>query len=265
MRLSERVSADLAARTRFADIRILGKVDSTNRYVRDAAQAGAPEGLVVTAEHQAAGRGRLGRTWEAPPGTGLLMSVLLRPRGLPPARLHLVTTVVALSAAAALERVGGVRAGLKWPNDLLVEERKLAGVLAEALDVGAGTVGAVVVGIGINVSAAPPGAVSLDDAAGRAVGRADVLVALLEELEDRYGRWDAVAAEYRRVCVTLGRRVRVEVAPGSSRTGTAVGIDDDGRLVVAEEATGATVSFSAGDVVHVRPAAPDRFPGGGRS
>jgi BirA family biotin operon repressor/biotin-[acetyl-CoA-carboxylase] ligase len=282
MRIDERVRAMLAATTRFRDLRFLDSVDSTNRYGRDAALAGTPEGLVVVADHQLAGRGRIGRAWEASPGSALLLSVLLRPRDLEPGRLHLVTAAVGLAAAAALRRVAGVEVDLKWPNDLLVGERKLAGILAEAIDVrssppsgggdpggnpGGGPpglevegppvgVGAVVVGIGINVSAAPVGAVGLEEAAGRSVARVDVLVALLEELEARYGRWDAVAAEYRATCATVGRRVRVEGPVGSFRTGTASGIDADGRLVVADEATGTEVALSVGDVVHLRPAAP---------
>ena len=297
MRIDERVRGVLAATTRFTDIRLLDSVDSTNRYVRDAALAGAPEGLVVTAEHQRAGRGRVGRTWEAPPGSGLLMSVLLRPRHLPPARLHLLTAATGCAAVAAVRRVAGCEVDLKWPNDLLVADRKLAGILAEALGVTmdttgrdgpqagtgregpqagtgregpqagtgregpqAGSVAAVVVGIGINVSAAPAGAVSLEEAAGRPVARADLLVALLQELEARYGHWDDVAAEYRATCATVGRRVRVELPDGSSLTGTAVRVDGDGQLVVADEATGREVALSVGDVIHVRPA-PGRPPG----
>jgi BirA family biotin operon repressor/biotin-[acetyl-CoA-carboxylase] ligase len=253
MRIDERVREALATTTRFGDLRFLDEVDSTNRYVRDAAVAGVPEGLVVTAEHQSAGRGRIGRSWEAPPGSGLLVSILLRPDGLPPARLHLVTAAVGCAAVTALRRVAGVEVDLKWPNDLLVGDRKLAGMLAEALGVTmGGTVAAVVVGLGLNVSAAPGGAVSLDEVAGRPVERADVLVALLEELEGRYGRWDDVAAEYRATCATVGRRVRVERPGGSFTTGVAVRVDGDGRLVVAGDGGGAEAAFSLGDVVHLR-------------
>jgi BirA family biotin operon repressor/biotin-[acetyl-CoA-carboxylase] ligase len=254
MRIDERVLADLAATTRFGDVRLLPAVDSTNRYVRDAAGAGSPEGLVVAADHQTAGRGRVGRSWDAPAGSGLLVSVLLRPRDLDPGRLHLVTAAVGLSAVAGLRRVAGVRADLKWPNDLLVGERKLAGILAEASDVTATGVGAVVVGVGINVSAAPPGAIHAEEAAGRPVERGALLVALLRELDDRYGAWDDVADEYRRSCSTVGRRVRIEGPAGVFRVGTATGLDGSGRLLVAEEATGVEVALSVGDVVHVRPA-----------
>src|SRR4051794_23009041 len=138
---------------RFSDVRWLDEVDSTNRVLLDEARGGADEGAVVVADHQTAGRGRLGRTWVAPPESGLLLSVLLRPTfGVELA--HLATAAVGLAAADACRDVAGVVAGLKWPNDLVAvapdgQERKLAGVLAEA-DLRGGVLAAIVVGIGIN-------------------------------------------------------------------------------------------------------------------
>jgi BirA family transcriptional regulator, biotin operon repressor / biotin---[acetyl-CoA-carboxylase] ligase len=222
--------------TRFADIRRFASLDSTNRYLLDEARAGAPEGVVAVADHQTAGRGRLGRAWEAPPGAALLCSILLRPE-LPVDRLHLATAVVALAAAEAVETVAGLRPDVKWPNDLLLGDRKLAGVLAEA------ELPAVVVGIGINVSAAPPDAASL----GEGVDRESLLVALLDNLERRYGRWDDVAAEYRAVCSTVGRRVRVEPTTGEPFEGLAEGLSEEGHLVVEGRVV------AAGDVHHLRP------------
>src|SRR5205823_1731834 len=153
----------------------------------------APAGLVAVAEHQTAGRGRQGRSWTAPPGSSLLMSVLLRP-GIRPERSHLVTAAVALAAADALEEVAGFRPGLKWPNDLIVDDRKLAGVLAEADG------GAVVVGIGINLNwpdqlpqELAQGAVSANQVVGRAVDADAVLIRLLERLDAYMGDWDATA------------------------------------------------------------------------
>jgi BirA family biotin operon repressor/biotin-[acetyl-CoA-carboxylase] ligase len=134
--------------TRF-EVRRFEELDSTNRYLLDQARAGAPEGLVAVADHQTAGRGRLGRRWEAPAGAGLLVSVLLRP-SLPIEELHLCTVAVALAARSACTEAAGVEPGLKWPNDLIVGERKVAGILAEARE------GAVVVGIGVNVAWPPP-------------------------------------------------------------------------------------------------------------
>ncbi len=125
-------------------------VDSTNRWLLDAARDGAAAGLVAVADHQDAGRGRRGRTWESAPGDSLLVSVLLRPHAAVD-RVHVVTIAAALALADALARVVGLVADLKWPNDLLVGERKLAGLLAEA-DVVGGDVQALVVGAGCNLA-----------------------------------------------------------------------------------------------------------------
>ena len=225
---------------------------STNTVALDAAAAGEPEGYVVVADHQTAGRGRLGRAWVAPPGSALLVSVLLRP---PPAGAHLAVSALACAAAAACERVAGVAPALKWPNDLLAGDRKLGGVLAETT----GNLTAVVVGLGLNVH--PPAdrpddiarlAADLDAVGGRRVARADLLDALLVELARRYEDLGAVADEYRRRCVTVGQRVQVTLLDGSL-TGTAVGIADDGSLLV-DDGGPSPVVVTAGDVSHVRPA-----------
>ena len=219
-----------AGEFRFTDVRRFDELDSTNRYLLDEARAGAPEFVVAVADHQTAGRGRLGRTWEAPPGAALLCSVLLRP-SLAPERLHLVTAAVALAARDALDG----RPDIKWPNDLLVDGRKLAGVLAEA------DLPAVVVGIGINVTWAPPGAACVGEDADREA----VLARFLEALDALYGRWDEVSARYRTECATVGRLVRVELM-GATFEGEAQGITDDGHLVVDGRV------IAAGDVIHLR-------------
>lgn len=214
---------------------------------------------MAVADHQTAGRGRLGRTWVAPPGASLLMSILLRP-GLPPERLHLATAAVALSAAAALDDVAGFRPGLKWPNDLVVDDRKLAGVLTEIDGPN------VVPGIGININwpaDLPDELADIATAANHVVAalrgvpvdevaldRDAVLDALLRHLSDRYGNWTDVAKEYRRSCATLHRIVRVDLAD-ESFTGTAADVTDDGHLIVETAACLRTIS--AGDVVHLRP------------
>ncbi len=238
----ERVRVALLA-TRFVDIRIVGEVDSTNRVVRDLADAGAAEGVVVAAEHQTAGKGRLGRTWEAPARSAILASVLLRP-DLASAERYLVTAAMALSAREACATVAGFRPQLKWPNDLVAGDAKVAGILAQA------TSGAVVAGIGINVSASPPDATHLD-ALGAAVDRTDLLVALLGDLHVRLLHLETVLVDYRAACATIGRDVRVAI-PGGRLVGRALGVDDLGRLVVAP-ARGAAVALAAGDVTHVRP------------
>ncbi len=247
MRLGERVRADLVATTRFRDIRHFDQIDSTNRWLRKEADAGAPEGLVVVAEHQTAGRGRLGRSWEAPPGSGLIVSVLLRPEDLDVARYHLLTAATGLAARSACFEVGGFTPELKWPNDLLVDGAKLAGILAEASG------GAVVVGMGLNLSAAPPGAATAQAAARGGVGRDELLCAFLMRLDGLLGAWEAVADAYRAACVTVGLRVRVELHDRDF-IGTAEAVDDDGRLVVAPDGGGPAVAVAAGDVVHLRSA-----------
>jgi BirA family biotin operon repressor/biotin-[acetyl-CoA-carboxylase] ligase len=208
----------------------------------DEARRGAREGVVAVADHQTAGRGRLGRTWEAPAGASLLMSVLLRP-DLPPERRHLVTTAVALAGAAAIAEAGPV---LKWPNDLLIGDRKVAGVLAEVDG------DAVVVGIGINLNwegDPPAGGIAVNQVVDHPVQRDVILAALLTELNARYGNWDAVAVEYRRRCATIHRQVRIELAD-ETFTGVVADINDDGHLLVDVGTCLRTVS--AGDVVHLR-------------
>jgi BirA family biotin operon repressor/biotin-[acetyl-CoA-carboxylase] ligase len=245
--------------TRFADVRVFDEVDSTNQVVLDEAAAGAPEGLVVVAEHQRAGRGRLGRTWVSPPGGSLLVSVLLRP-DVTAEQLHLVTMAAGISIAAAVSEVARVDAVLKWPNDVLVDDRKLAGVLVEVDIAGDGTLRAVVLGVGVNVNwdtvpheiAAIATACNLE--AGRPVSRADLLVAFLRGLEHRLRALDAVAAEYRGRLGTLGRQVRVELADGPL-VGRAVDVDHAGRLLV-EVDSGCIVDVAAGDVVHLRTTTP---------
>lgn len=247
MILDERVRADLARNTRFGDIRLLEETDSTNRVVLDLAGEGAPEGLVVASDRQTAGRGRLDRTWEADPGAGLLVSVLLRPGDLPADRWYLLTACAGLAAQSACLATAGVEPGLKWPNDLLVDGAKLAGILAEA------RTGAVVVGMGLNVHAGPPGSAWLDSAAGRRISRADLLVEWLTGFDALLGLgWDQVVDRYRRRCATVGQDVVIEQAGGSRLAGTAIDVDDHGRLVV--RVGGKDVAVAVGDVTHVRPA-----------
>jgi len=252
------------ATTRFTDVRWFGEIDSTNRYVLDEARRGAPAGLVAVADHQTAGRGRLGRTWVAPPASSLLVSVLLRP-DLPPGHLHLVSAAVALSTADACTLRARVEPELKWPNDLLVGGRKLAGILAETDLGGTDAVSplAVVVGVGINVNWPPelPGeladtAVALNHLTGRPVDRTRLLVAALTALDGRADQLEspagrlALAAEYRRRCSTIGRQVRVDLLD-ESFTGQATDLTDEGHLMV--DTSVCLREVSAGDVVHLRP------------
>ena len=252
--------------TRFR-IRWVEETGSTNTDVAQAAGRGEPEGLVVAADHQGAGRGRFGRTWTAPPGSSLLCSFLLRP---PPDRVHLAVTAVGCAAAAACGRLTSVEPGLKWPNDLVIDLaslegspgpgwRKLAGILAEAVAEGDRVTG-VVVGLGLNVAHwdLPPEladlAISLDQVAPGPVDRKALLGLICEELEVRYRTLLTepadLMAEYRRRCVTIGQDVRVE-QPGETWEGRAEDVADDGSLEVM---TGGEMRrVHAGDVIHLRP------------
>ncbi len=241
------------------EIRRFAEIDSTNTYVLGQARRGAAEGLVAVAEHQTAGRGRLDRRWESPPGANLLASVLLRP-GCGAEDLHLCSGAVALAAADACAEIAAVEAVLKWPNDLLVGGSKLAGVLAEA-EFDGNRLRGVVVGIGLNVAWPGPaeaGGVCLDGAGGTAqpVNKEALLDLMLEGLarrrpllDDEAGR-RTLADEVRGRCATLGQRVRVTL-PSGELTGLASAIDEAGHLVVETEVGPRMVS--AGDVVHLRP------------
>jgi BirA family biotin operon repressor/biotin-[acetyl-CoA-carboxylase] ligase len=224
-------------------VEVVDETGSTNTDLLAAAAAGAPDRTVLVARHQTAGRGRLDRRWDAPPGANLLASVLIRDV---PVHLHEVTQRVALAAQRACRTVAGVEATLKWPNDLLIDDRKLAGVLAQAGGAaGGGGVQYVVVGIGLNVGWAPEWASRLGDG----IDPLDVLDALLRA-------YDAlpveIHAEYRAGLGTLGRAVRVEVArAGGDIEGRAIDVEPDGRLVVLD-GCGITHRIDTGDVVHLR-------------
>ncbi len=236
--------------TRFRPVHWFTQIDSTNRYLLDEAARGAAEGMVAVADEQSAGRGRLGRSWVAPPGASLLVSVLLRPDG-PRDRWSLVTIATALAAADAVAAETGIAARLKWPNDLVVADRKLAGILAEA-EPGGG----LVVGMGINVhwDALPPDLAEIATACnlcgGRPVTREQLLVTWLTGLDRRLDALNGVVREAEQRSATVGRRVRVEM-PGETFEAVAVGLDTDGHLRVVRD-DGRDEAIAAGDVVHVR-------------
>ena len=200
-----------------------------------ATAAERPDRSVRVTGHQTAGKGRLDRRWDAPPGTNLLVSILFHTVPEHPGEL---TRRVALAAVEACRQVAGVEVALKWPNDLLVDDRKVAGILAER-----NATGSVVVGMGLNVGWAPDGAARLGDG----IEPLDVLRALLTA-------YDAlpvdVGGPYRAALVTLGRRVRVEL-PDGVLEGTAIDVEADGRLIVLDTC-GVTHRLAAGDVIHLR-------------
>ncbi|MGW7464557.1 biotin--[acetyl-CoA-carboxylase] ligase [Streptomyces xantholiticus] len=245
---------------------LVAATGSTNSDL-GARAASLPEGAVLIAEEQTAGRGRLDRTWTAPARSGLFFSVLLRPGAdVPVTRWGWLPLLAGVAAATGLARAAGVDMSLKWPNDLLVtvggEERKTGGILLER----AGE-DAVVLGIGINVSLHAdelpvPGAGSLGLANAVSTDRDPLLRAVLRSLEKWYTRWRAAVGDpvacglqeaYAAGCATLGRQVRAELPGGTAVTGEAVALDGDGRLVLATEG-GDRQAVSAGDIVHLRPA-----------
>ncbi len=263
---------------RFEDVRWVDETGSTNADVLALATDGEPEGIVLVADHQTAGRGRRDRSWQAPPGSSLLVSVLLRPTA---AVADVVTMAAALAMAEAVEATCGVAARLKWPNDLVVDvdgaDRKLAGVLAEADWPARSPIAAgwsppppgermvVVVGIGLNVQW--PADLPADLAAtltalnlvtGGTVERAELLVAYLRALAARYlplvrtrERGEVLAA-WKARSATLGRRVRVDLG-ADDVVGTAVDVTTDGHLVI-DTVDGTRRTVAVGDVVHLRPA-----------
>ena len=219
----------------------VAETGSTNADLLAAGAAGAPDRTVLAADHQTAGRGRLDRRWEAPPAANLLATLLLRHV---PAHPHELTQRVALAAAIACERTAAVSPTLKWPNDLLLDGAKLAGVLAQAGD------GFVVVGIGLNVGWAPPDATRLGDGVTpRQV--LDALLAAFDELAPMAARGD-ITELYRSRLATIGQHVRVELPGDRVITGRAVDVEPDGRLVMLDDCA-ITHRIDTGDMVHLRP------------
>ncbi|GAA5043725.1 BirA family biotin operon repressor/biotin-[acetyl-CoA-carboxylase] ligase [Thermocatellispora tengchongensis] len=246
----------------WSSITVVDSTGSTNADLARAVREGrVSEGAVLVAEAQTAGRGRLGRAWTAPPRASLTFSFVLRPT-VPPARQGWLALLTGVAAASAVRRVAEVDARLKWPNDLLVGERKLAGILAERVD------DAVVVGIGLNVTLRAdelpvPTATSLAIEEAASTDRDPLLRAVLREVERHYRDWSehggdpdtsGLRAAYLAGSATVGARVRVELPGDRALTGRATGIDPFGQLLVAPDdpAEGAERALSAGDVIHVR-------------
>src|ERR1700742_3680755 len=247
------------------EITVAETTGSTNADLAARAAQGAPEGTVLAAEEQLAGRGRMGRQWVSPARSAVMVSVLLRPAEIASARRGWLPLLAGVAAATAVRQSAGVPAVLKWPNDLLVGERKLAGILAEQSG------DAVVVGLGLNVSATEPElpdtgpgglpATSLHLAGATGLDRTALLTAVLEEFGRRYQAWTGTqppgapeASGLRTASLglstTTGRNVRVERPAGQLTTGQATGVDTEGRLIVT--GPGGTEAVSAGDVRHLR-------------
>lgn len=233
-------------------------VDSTNNYAKKLADEGAPHGTVILTEQQTGGRGRQGKHFSSPDGKGLYLSVLLRPN-LPPMEVVNLTAWTAVAVCSAVEQVISRRPGIKWTNDIILQGKKLCGILTEmGLEAESGQLQYVVIGIGLNVSQSEqefgeelsPIAISLEQALGRKVRRAELAAAVLRELsrmmEDFPTQKQRYLERYRADCLTLGHEVRL-IQKGETRLAYAHSIDDDFALVVQWE-DGSRETITAGDV-----------------
>ena len=236
------------------------KTDSTNRVALELGHAGEPEGAVVLAEEQTAGRGRAGRVWHSDRAVGIYVTVLLRPR-LAPVQAPLLTMMAGLSARSAVQAVTGLTADLKWPNDLLLNGKKTGGILTE-MHAEPGQIRFVIVGIGLNVNQEKlPGALadtatSLRVETGKTQSRMELLVRLLREFENDYNRLlregvESVVARFEEVS-TYAKGKRVRVTNGmESYVGTTAGLGPEGLLQV-ERDDGKVMTVIAGDVTEAR-------------
>lgn len=272
---SQAITMALCTKTLGRSLHLLQDTPSTNSTAMSLAQNGAPDGTVVVADTQTSGRGRLGRQWYSPPGKNLYCSIILK-RAMPPDQvsgwLSWVPLLAAVAVARAIQTLSGLRPSLKWPNDILIAQRKVGGLLCESSGMATAN-GVVIVGIGLNVNmwrdAFPADlhdlATSLSAEAGRPFDRAVLLAALLSELELRYEAFLSgiadIKQEYGLRCTTIGQRVRVEMSNGDRGNcieGQAVSIGDDGSLQIMlddpqDRFTCVTpIAIRAGDVVHLR-------------
>lgn len=243
----------------WTDVVVTRSTESTNADVAAAAAQGAPEGTIHTTDVQTAGRGRLDRRWEAPEGSGIAVSVLLRPSRVPNGRWVWLPPLVGLAVDATVNSFG-VESGLKWPNDVQVGSRKIAGILLERVETPSGP--AAIVGVGLNTTLREDElpvetATSLAIEGATETDRTVVLRSFLRNLESLYMAWLAAEGDpasgvrdsYVRRCLTIGQQVRVSLPDGTTLEGEASALDDFGRLIVAGR------PVSAGDVTHVRPLA----------
>ncbi len=241
----EKIRARLQSRLIGRPLEVVAEIGSTNDAVMAAGRAGKSEGFALLADRQTAGRGRRGRSWTSPASLGLYASILLRPHQ-PSARVPLLTLVAGLGVAEAIEDIAGVTTQLKWPNDVLIEGRKVAGILAEVASADE-QVDHVVIGIGINVNHGPPdlpegllpAATSLYIATGKTLPRGELAAAVFNALDRWYhafsdSRVETILAAGRRRSATLGRPVDV-FAEEERWQGLAMDLDADGALLVRED------------------------------
>jgi len=240
----------------WTDVSTVATTGSTNADLAAAARAGAASGQVLVSDHQSTGRGRFTRVWEAPPRTSLAISTLLRP---PPdvatSRWLWLPLLTGLAVADGIRTATGIRADLKWPNDVLIDGRKVCGILSERVERHAGA--AAILGMGVNTTLTEehlpvPTATSLS-LAGADVEPGEVAAAILEALAEWYIRWLAgsdLRVDYAARCSSVGRTVRVQLSATEAVVGEATGVDAYGCLLV--QVDGEQRAFAAGDVSHLR-------------
>ena len=236
---------------------VVEQIGSTNTALRSTARVGTDDGVILIAEEQVTGRGRLDRTWLAPARSAITLSVLLRPPSPPPTPWGWLPLLASLAVDDALRRFEVADSGIKWPNDVLIGERKVAGILCERVESPRGP--AIVMGIGVNVSLSAdelptPAATSLA-IAGEPTDREALVRALLRALEARYLQWTAGGNEelrraYLERSVSIGRQVHVLLPGGRELSGTATGVDPSGGLIVEDDSGPHLVA--AADVTHAR-------------
>ena len=231
-------------------------IASTNDYARELAARDSPEGTLVISEEQTAGRGRMGKSWISPAGTGLWISLVLRPT-FPPSQGPLITPMTAVAVAGAIREVTGLSAGIKWPNDIIINERKAAGILMES-SAGARSIRHIIVGIGINVNTEEfpeeirEKATSLRICSGNKISRMEILISVIRQLERLYsfvtpgGDPDIILKRYRSWSVTIGRMITADRA-GKKLTARALDITATGGLLVRDQ-TGMTEELISGEI-----------------
>ena len=240
----EEVASRLQTERMGRQIRYFSRIDSTNQYAKRIAEEGAPDGTLIIADEQTAGKGRSGRTWVTPPAEAIAFTLLLRPK-LSPDRISMVTLVMGLAVTNAVNSLYGVSAGIKWPNDVVIKGRKLCGILTE-MSAEVRQVNYIVIGVGINANLTSFSeeirgiATSLRLELGQDINRAELIARVMAEFERLYAEFEAqgdlgaVMQEYNELCLNAGSKVRV-LDPNGEYTGTSRGINSMGELLVETE------------------------------
>lgn len=253
----EEIASRLHTKRIGKEIYYFSKIDSTNQYAKKLGEEGAPDGTIVIADEQTKGKGRSGRHWVTPPGSAIAFTILLRPK-LPPASISMVTLVKGLAVCNAIRELYHLPVGIKWPNDVVIDGRKICGILTE-MSAEVDGVHYIVIGTGINtnVDSFPDEikdvATSLKIQLGRPVDRAEVLVRVIEFFEEYYEKFEEdgdlrrLQDTYNEELLNMNEGVRV-LDPKGEYTGVALGIDPGGQLLVKRDDTGEIVKVWSGEV-----------------